>query len=74
MVKRVKYTENEKASFFSIRDNKNLEVFVPPGHVWIEGDNPDQSRDSRDFGPVSHCLIEGIVRAKIWPYFGIKWL
>lgn len=26
---------------------------VPYGHLWLEGDNPDSSQDSRDFGPVS---------------------
>ena len=30
-------------------------------HWWIEGDNPDASSDSREFGPIS----AGLVRAKI---------
>lgn len=32
-------------------------VLIPAGHVWIEGDNPDASWDSNDYGPVSQSLI-----------------
>ena len=44
-----------------------MEVIIPSGHIWIEGDNKSQSRDSRDFGPLSVCFVEGIVRYKVWP-------
>ena len=67
LVKRVLYTENETAEFFSPREGKKIQVVVPPGHVWIEGDNKDQSRDSRDFGPMSLQMIDGIARVKVWP-------
>ena len=62
------HTEGEKASFYSVRDGRDQEVYIPKGHIWIEGDNKDHSRDSRDFGPISLVLIEGIVRYKIWPW------
>ncbi len=29
------------AEFYSYREGKNIKVFVPPGHIWIEGDNKD---------------------------------
>lgn len=32
---------------------------VPPGHIWVEGDNVSKSRDSNHYGPVSKSLIEG---------------
>lgn len=28
-------------------------VRIPEGHCWIEGDNPEVSRDSREYGPVN---------------------
>ena len=34
-------------------------VKVPPGHVWVEGDNLAHSRDSRFFGPIPMALITG---------------
>ena len=37
------------------------------GKVWIEGDNPPYSTDSRDFGPVPVTSIAGIVRFRYWP-------
>ena len=40
---------------------------VPKGHVWLEGDNPDSSYDSRDFGPLPYSLIQSRVFFRIWP-------
>ncbi|KAK4589194.1 hypothetical protein RGQ29_019974 [Quercus rubra] len=42
-------------------------TYVPKGHVWVEGDNIYNSRDSRQFGPVPYGLLEGKVFCKIWP-------
>lgn len=36
-------------------------VVVPPSHVWLQGDNPADSRDSRSFGPVPESLLRGRV-------------
>ena len=67
LVKRVLYTETEMAEFYSKRTDRIEKVYVPPGHVWIEGDNKDHSKDSRDFGPISICAVQGVVRARLWP-------
>jgi signal peptidase I len=42
-------------------------VIIPPGHVWVEGDNPIFSIDSRHYGPVPISNINGRVVCRIWP-------
>lgn len=37
----------------------NVHATVPAGHVWVQGDNAQGSRDSRDYGPVPISLIRG---------------
>ena len=39
--------------------------WVPPGHMWLEGDNRELSVDSRTYGPVPIALCEGRVFAKV---------
>lgn len=34
-------------------------VVVPPGHIWVQGDNAAASRDSRLYGPIPISLIRG---------------
>lgn len=34
-------------------------VEVPPGHVWVEGDNWRKTQDSNTYGPISRSLITG---------------
>lgn len=40
-------------------------VKVPEEHVWLLGDNPSNSNDSRYYGPVPVSLLQGRVFAKI---------
>ncbi len=44
-----------------------IPVHIPPGHMWIQGDNMSNSRDSRLYGPIPMGLIRGVVRAKLFP-------
>lgn len=43
------------------------QVVIPKGHVWLQGDNPSNSTDSRHYGPVPYALLQGKVFVRIWP-------
>ncbi|KAH3886420.1 mitochondrial inner membrane protease subunit 1-like [Dreissena polymorpha] len=40
-------------------------IQVPRGHVWLEGDNKDNSIDSRDHGALPYALIQSRLLYKI---------
>jgi len=42
-------------------------IRVPPGEVWMMGDNRGNSEDSRYFGPVPTKTIVGRATWKVWP-------
>ncbi|KAJ1300763.1 hypothetical protein OPQ81_002407 [Rhizoctonia solani] len=49
-------------------------VVVPQGHIWLQGDNYSNSRDSRVYGPVPMGLVRARVLARVWPLADAKWL
>ena len=51
----------------AVRD-PGRKITVPPKHVWIEGDFPPFSLDSRHYGPVPVEWIRGRIVARIWPW------
>lgn len=66
--KRVKGTGGE--TVFVERLNKS--TMVPPNQYWLEGDNKQNSYDSRHHGPVDAHLIKGVAICQIYPKF--QWL
>ncbi|KAL3793656.1 hypothetical protein HJC23_010228 [Cyclotella cryptica] len=42
-------------------------ITVPQNHVWVEGDNPLYSTDSRHFGPLPISSLRGRVTLRLWP-------
>jgi signal peptidase I len=54
-------TEQEKEAMRTIT--------VPEGHVWLEGDAPEFSVDSRHTGPVPIDWIRGRLMLRLWPLF-----
>ncbi|EKX46705.1 hypothetical protein GUITHDRAFT_86641 [Guillardia theta CCMP2712] len=62
IVKRLIALEGDKVK----TDSQGI-VPVPQGFCWIEGDNEDNSIDSKQLGPVPLALIHGRVTHVFWP-------
>ncbi len=49
-------------------------VQVPPGHIWIEGDNAENSIDSNAYGAVPISLVTGKAKVIVFPINKAQWL
>ena len=65
----VPFCDEEAAKQRSQNNNSiyQMTIIVPPHHVWVEGDNPLYSTDSRHFGPLPISSLRGRVALRLWP-------
>lgn len=58
--------------FFKNKSGQTVVVKIPAGHVWLLGDNPKNSNDSRYYGAVPLGMLQGRIFLKIgfkpWPH------
>jgi signal peptidase I len=47
---------------------------VPPGKLFVMGDNRTNSEDSRTFGPIDRSTVVGRAFVRIWPFSHTGWL
>ena len=50
----------------------NVDITVPPGEVFVSGDNRTNSHDSRSFGTVPADDIVGVLALRIYPFGNVK--
>uniref|UniRef100_A0A383VE91 Peptidase S26 domain-containing protein n=1 Tax=Tetradesmus obliquus TaxID=3088 RepID=A0A383VE91_TETOB len=72
IIKRVTAVQGQTVNVDKAGSIAPVQIQVPPGHVWLQGDNLILSRDSREYGPVPLALVKGRVVAQLWP--SIKWV
>lgn len=65
--KEAAYAAEDGPEYAKIRRPKLEKIFVPRGHVWIEGDNSENSSDSRYYGPIPQGLVKSRAICRIWP-------
>ena len=64
--KRLIHLPGEKYSWTD-NDQYKQNITIPKNHYWIEGDNKEQSFDSRQHGPIPKQLIKGKVLLSLYP-------
>lgn len=67
VLKRVRGMPGEQIWVQPVGEKAPVRVTVPAGHVWLEGDNRNQSTDSRHYGAVPLALVRGRARFRFWP-------
>ena len=67
--KRVLGIEGDRVEYMDDQSSAVVVVVVPKGHVWLQGDNLENSTDSRRYGPVPYAMLKGRVVCRIYPTF-----
>ncbi|KAL0585883.1 hypothetical protein ABG067_004418 [Albugo candida] len=68
MCKRILAIEGDAVKINRVQQPESVQVTIPKGHVWVEGDNSLVSVDSRHFGAVPKALIRGRVLFVVYPF------
>lgn len=55
----------------AMRTFRSKSIIVPKGHLWLEGDNSENSIDSRTYGPVPMGLVQSRAAVRLYPQPGI---
>ncbi|XP_031636590.1 mitochondrial inner membrane protease subunit 1 [Contarinia nasturtii] len=55
----------------AMRTFRSQVIIVPKGHLWLEGDNSENSIDSRTYGPVPMGLIQSRAAFRLYPDFTV---
>lgn len=58
---------NDDSTNQSSKQHYETRITVPPNRVWLEGDNPLHSTDSRHYGPLPQSALRGRVVLRISP-------
>jgi len=65
--------QDEKARLRrQLKAREHVVMEIPRGHIWLQGDNVDRSKDSRSYGPVPYALVTGKVVAQVWPLWRVR--
>lgn len=64
--KRVTGVAGDTVVYVDYNSGKLKSNIIEPGRVWLSGDNPLQSNDSRVYGQVPVGLLIGAVKYKCW--------